>query len=637
MAGPWEDYAAPGAGPWLDYQGGEEPVEQEALSRSVPRGMLQGVTLGFGDEIAGALGGTAAMLDPSLPGATAGERFSKAYQGIRGAEHEATEAFRENRPGLAFGTELAGGIMTGGLGAGRAMATQTGKRLAANMAARPLRQRLAMASGTGAVAGGVAGSGEAPTMADIPEYAGRGALVGAAAGPVAEVGATGVQKVAGAARRAMNPTATAEKRLRSTLADAGMTEQQAAARLKKLGDEAILADVSEATRLELETLAQRPGATAGKVGRQLTQRSGRQADEILEPFGAGRQLEAIDNLKAFRQTTASPLYERAFEKGVDHNQALREVFEDVNELDPSLWRQARRQGLLQFRNKGERLAPEAMGTDVAPSLRGWQALKERLDDMEGVARRKGENKFAADVGGLRRRLLSELDEQNPDYRKAREMWAGTMEFEEMMDQGRKFLREPSNVATKAIQEMTPAQKDAYRIGVAQEIQNKVEKMGDTHDVSKLFNNPGIRKKLEALFDTRKGFREFKARVLRSREKQRTMSQALPGAGSRTARALLADRDQMQQAVGDFAGDVIQSQGGVVGPTANLAARSLRGVRGPRRATRDALGTMLLEGNPQAQAQILQSVFNPAPLPRTTGAGLLAPALLGGGAGLLATR
>ena len=99
-----------------------------------------------------------------------------------------------------------------------------------------------------------------------------------------------------------------------------------------------------------------------------------------------------------------------------------------------------------FRNEGQRLPPEAMGTDIAPSLRGWQAIKEQLDDVEGSLRRAGKNKAANNTKALRKRLLSELDEQNPDYAEARKLWAGTMEFEELMDQGRRFCKARGHVA-----------------------------------------------------------------------------------------------------------------------------------------------------------------------------------------------
>ena len=73
-------------------------------ARSRARAVMQGATLGFGDEI---IGGLIAGLT-TMPGEGYAERFGSTYRDVRDAERAGHQQFREERPALATALEVGG-------------------------------------------------------------------------------------------------------------------------------------------------------------------------------------------------------------------------------------------------------------------------------------------------------------------------------------------------------------------------------------------------------------------------------------------------------------------------------------------------------------------------------------------------
>lgn len=135
-----------------------------------PRGTIadaagQGVTLGFADELAGLLGAIPAAI-------STGTGVVESYKGIRDAARENYQGYREANPGTALAAEVGGGLLTGGLGGGRALAGTAG------------RQMLGRAAATGAGMGAASGAGysEADTVGGLAQDTALGGAIGGAAG-----------------------------------------------------------------------------------------------------------------------------------------------------------------------------------------------------------------------------------------------------------------------------------------------------------------------------------------------------------------------------------------------------------------------------------------------------------------------
>ncbi len=603
--------------------------------RNVARSALQGLTLGFGDEITGGLvAGIGKLTGDERP-------IGDIYREARDAERAELAAFEEANPKTALASSIGGGVISGGLGAARALATPVGKFAAAKLANIPLRSRVPIIAGTsaatGTVGGAVGGAGAAEELSDVPREAavgaGIGAGMGSALGPFAEVATTAVPAVVGAARRAFDPVTASNRMVRRSLTDSGLeTLADARGRLAELGEGARIADVGEGTQARLDWLAQRPGATRQAVTDELLPRSREQIGEVMEPLGAGRRLEALDALKAQRAEVASPLYERAFAQGVEQTEELDKIFRELEASDPGIWADARRSGIREALGEGTDLNPAMYGTDVVPSLRGWQAMKTHLDALEGRAKRAGDNPTARQYGNVRRRLLRELDRQNPDYRAAREMWAGSMEFENFIEDGAGFMRpgQSAAVVERTLSEMSPTQKEAYRIGAVQAVEDRLSNQGWTHDATRFFKTPAMERKLRALFDSDDEFSGFMRNLDASATKQRTF--AMASGGPDTARRLLYEGEQVPEMLIGFGADMATQ--GTPGAANNLVSRLARRVPTSRASTRDLAGQALLESDPARQAALLREMYFPTPM-AMPGAGLATPLALAPIAGMAA--
>jgi hypothetical protein len=163
----------------------------------------QGATLGFSDELAGLYGGAMNALRLKSP--------IEGYRGTRDIARERVQAFRERNPGAALAAEFGGGLLTGGVGAGRALAGAGLRELA--------KRGAATGAGLGAAQGlGYSeGEGVGGTLADIATGAGIGGIFGGAGSAVGGRLAAGQQR-----RRAQDAASDVYQRQVKVLEDAGI-------------------------------------------------------------------------------------------------------------------------------------------------------------------------------------------------------------------------------------------------------------------------------------------------------------------------------------------------------------------------------------------------------------------------------
>lgn len=167
------------------YESGNSvnPDTQAALDSQTERGswldpVMQGVTMGFGDELAGAFGGA---MD-----AISGGSFDEGYARTRDTARGNLEAYRARNPVASTALEIAGAVPTALIPGGAAVrganiATKVGRGMAAG-------------AGYGAVAGYGAGEGGVKNRV---ENATRGAAVGAAVGGAVPVAGRVIGKAVG--------------------------------------------------------------------------------------------------------------------------------------------------------------------------------------------------------------------------------------------------------------------------------------------------------------------------------------------------------------------------------------------------------------------------------------------------------
>lgn len=145
----------------------EQPKPQDSHALNMDREVLQGMTLGFSDEIGAGMAALAASM-------TTDATFKDAYKDIVSHVRQEQNAFREQHPVSSTVGQVVGGALTG-KGAGL-------DKLGAKAGAKAASRLAANAKG-GAVVGGLAGAGFADE--DKIEGAAMGAATGALGGAVA--------------------------------------------------------------------------------------------------------------------------------------------------------------------------------------------------------------------------------------------------------------------------------------------------------------------------------------------------------------------------------------------------------------------------------------------------------------------
>lgn len=518
----------------------------ENATRAGPGGLAlaaaQGLTFGFGDELVGIFS----------------EQGKEAYRRRLGQARQAS-------PMLTMGAEIAGALPTGVLGAGRALAGRAAGGAASRLAT------------SGAAQGALAGVGEAD--GGLRERTVGGAIGGT-------IGA-GTQLAVGGARALSNvfrPQQRAQNILASRFEYEGIDPRQA---VVGAPEGSMLLDVGGPSTADLaRTVQARPGPGASRINEALMSRNEARAGEIADNLTRRTGLSpenmplTFENLVAQRKAAAKPLYDAAYQRTIP----LEEIYDD---LALPRFRQAyeagRRIAALDVDRAGRPTLPElpdiralraqgvtpevlrqqrasgAMEFDIP--IEGIDYMKQGVDDLirprvggaSTVGRREGQ-KLAERLENV----LQRVDAVVPEYRIARNTYAGDSSVLNLLEEGGKSFREaidPRQVALD-LQKLSPENREFFRRGMIDEIRRTMARTPDGRNpVSAIYNNQQKRQTLQNLFDDPVAFRNFDE-YMRGQQQQAATEQFIMG-GSPTAR--------IQQSVQEF-----QEQAGlgVLGPFAS---------------------------------------------------------------------
>lgn len=574
-------------------QATDQPVGQGAAEGIVQQ-FAQGATLGASDEIQGIIAALVALSDrlqtrpfsdemspeasiaaanrmdrpvPAAPTSFA-ENFAQASGDIR-AENE---AFARENPLTSLAANLSGGVATGG-------AIASGAR-AVGAPVTGIRGAIATGGGVGAAAG---------AASSAPGERLEGAAKGAGFGALAGLTISGLGGLASAAKRRFAPGV--ENRIRAIARSSDMTPQEISTRLQALGPKATLADVDDVFMRAGDVAASRIGPASKRV-QELMRRDETQFSRLMEPIrrtlgGIDDAVQTIGQLKQVRQQTASPLYERAFDQGVRMTPKMKRLLERPEIA--KAWKRAKDIGM-----SDPEVDMRLFSDGSDPSLRGWQAITERLWDRAEALSRKGERGFAKILKNLRREVLGELDSQNSDFRMARALWAGTKQADDAVEAGANFLK-PSVTATDirdAVKGFSDSEKAFYRLGVGRAIEERLATAGDTTDLSRLFRNQAFRDKAMAAFPNKESAVDF-INTVRAEARKKAVTNVI-GRGSQTQPRQVAARQ--------LGGDPIRPQDL---SRAGVIDRALSAFTGPREKTIQQIGELLLSQDPSTQRRALQ--------------------------------
>ena len=609
---------------------------------------LQGLTFGFSDEISASVGALGSIFTD--------ESFSEAFdRRVKDARQDLLD-FREANPKLALGGEIAGSVapvaisllltpFTGGASASGAAVTATrilSNPLLAGKVAKPglnLLQRTAQGAKIGALQGGVAGAGYSEGgVGDRLIGAGIGSVAGTVAGGVltpaiAGIG-SGVRGTSRFVKSKISPTTSKfskseQKSLRIIANEfendqiplediaSKIQENVNADKLVGLTPVEILADyggdaVNRKLRgiktrvpgmnIEEQLIERTAGTTKQKADALKNLKSPSiQSERILKEFETSTKkvvktpninLEGgVDDLSNTIDGYLSPLYAVAFEK----NNKVNNINLYKSLLQTPLMRSAYEDSISVYR---EKLISQGQRPQPIPKLND---LFEKNNKGQ-ISRKKLANNF--------RNLLKEST-LGDEYEKALDMGADKFALQDAFNSGVEFHK-PSLSAinfNKVFESLnTDIEKDAFKIGVFQQIYKDINKTGDNINlVKKIFDSPDLRQKLTILFGNDIDARsQFVNRLVR--ESVISKNTATITGGSNTAEKVL-DAADVAQTLSDVAvyGTAPTSSAGIrAGATIFQKARDV--IANPTEKRAREVGNLLLEQNPNRQQEVMDEVL-----------------------------
>jgi len=607
------------------YEAGAKKSELEKGFLSA----MQGPTMGFYDEIAGAVAAPIRAISEGVP-------LSQAYQEQRDIIRGAVGSYAKEKPYTSMGLQAAATLPTLAISAPARVSQAVSRsvmpvveavspklaQLQSYLTQAPqtgqvmgMGQRMAQAGATGVGYGTVGGLGtsEGETIADISKDVAKSAAVGGVVGPISQpvmgiLGAGGRQIAARVSPTKAEQYAqqkVAEALLRDTPPDLlesalGMSQ----ARMGKLGAEARVADVGGANlRQLLDTIATLPGETkqalerairerqAGRAGRLVTA-----ADTALGTQGSQFQ-QSIDTFSELRRIESRPFYNVI-------DQAVVQVDEPLMKL---LKRSESLQGAaeLLYRTKtGQSIDLSKIQAGQPVPMNVLDTLKQSLYDSAQSLKRSGSGQQATAYDDVRQELIKALSDRSPKvggksaYAQAMEKWAGPSQMMDAAELGRKAMTGDIVNFKQELRGLTLSEMDAFRIGALQALRQKTGTEAGQTSLLKMWKEPATQERLKAVFGN--DFREFSSAVAKE-ARLKGLESAGRGAQTAARAAGMADLDvapMMQAGQAVASGNVP----GMVTSASNLFGQ----VRTPE-AVRNQMGRILLSREQQKLLDLSESI------------------------------
>lgn len=406
---------------------------------------------------------------------------------------------------------------------------------------------VAAGTGTGALYG--AGTAE-------PGERTEGAVKGAAIGAPGGLLGYGAGRAAGAARDVFRPNAVAAGDLarafeRDSIAPKQfLTDVQNAQNIRP--GVATAADVGgENVKGLVERVAQTPGAGRTTVVPFLTARQqgqmGRMASDLSGLTGSTKTAtQAVTDTMADRAATAKPLYQQAFNFNARQDADINTAWNNVTATG---WGQS----ILKSPEFKKNLQTEYGITDPtnAPLMTVIDAWKKQADDLIGSAIREGNNNKARVISDMRDKLISVVDQKNPDYAKARDAWAGPSRYLDAINEGKNIFNTKISAEEfgNAVKNLSASEREGYTIGAISAITGRMgndpSKLGD---MTKFVRSPEMREKILALMPTPEAKQKWAERLNFEVGSSELTGRAL--GNSATARRL-AERQDADSMTGDL--------------------------------------------------------------------------------------
>jgi hypothetical protein len=496
---------------------------------------IQGLTMGFGDEFEATV--KSLLTKTPYEQNVAALRFSK-------------EEFEKQKPMQALASEVGGSIPTALLGGYGAVNIASRIPQAANLMSKipTTLKAFGGAAGAGGVSGAITGAGTA-SEGERQKGAIESAIMGTVLGPAAlggiklggsvlgtVVDKTGintavknivdatkdipiVKSITGKTAEYFNLGEDAIQRRadtkiiqalqRDNMSLSSIRETMDAIRKSGYKPETILEFGGKATKQLGETVAGYPGARA-VAETMVEERKLGAANRILTDFQDAFKINAdpvklADDLITARNAAASPLYEKAYEKGaLIGGKQIDQLMQD-----PAFIRAYERANRLAQRKVDDqgniigKALPELKETGNVFDLESINFIKRGIDAEINFSKlpTSGLEKTEVDsIKKLRNVFMTNVDSQAPvEYKQARQAFAGPTQVFDAIEDGKKFFETDARQLKKMYDSLGASEKDGFAIGAYDAIRTKINSGNDGIDlVKRTFGAPEKRDQIKIL-------------------------------------------------------------------------------------------------------------------------------------------
>lgn len=473
--------------------------------------LMQGLTYGWADE----LGGLGARIGAGLAGSNETRRDIVAQKETNRQRAQLAD-YRQRNPYTSAGLEIGGALVSGGPAVKYGT---TGLRLL----------------GLGALEGGIAGAGAADEN-KVTGAATGAALGGVMGGAVPALGYAArkgggyiARKVAPVYRRLTEqPQTTAQRVLTDAMRSEGITPAMLKSRARQMGQDATLVDIggSKAVGLgqgviDADTTGDALALARRTYGKRAAGQTARLERGINKATGNKRRfLSVLDEINDRQRQASSAAYDAAF-NSPSFNPVDKDLIDLINR--PGIKRQLGK-ALDDAVNEGrsvpalEKIVMQGdnvkIGKELMPDMQGWDAIKRRLDKAVTSAYRTSDP-GASSLKVLRNKLRDVLDDVNPEYKAARNIYAGDAALKDALSEGESFLTRKTREVRAVIRDLSESEKEAYLTGAVEAIKEKMGRARAGEMGSFRFLETGnAKEKLRMLFPAgRDGDREM-SRLMR---------------------------------------------------------------------------------------------------------------------------
>jgi hypothetical protein len=435
--------------------------------QSAGMGALTGITYGFADEIGAGL--------------RTGFGYAGDYTAVRDSLRDEFAQAQSDNPKSYMAGDLATALVPG-VGVANAL----GKAGRVGNAIVNKGSDFGRALKTGALEATATTMGESedglPTVGDTLKNAAMGAGVGGGL----NLGAKVVKPVAGKVMEiadglTSSQSARGVNRASKALKDDGVeTLADARAMQERYGPEAVFADVGNNSRNALRESAQRAGPGARMAEERLRERnagaSGRVGEAVrdTEVGTSNTGKETIDRVEAEAKAQATPVYQEAYSRPLQPTKGLAEL-----QANPAV-----RSATKAAQKRMAESADDVMGKDgpdAGETVRLLHYTIKELGDRGSMLQRSGKDAAAANLFELRTRMTNELKSQNKPFAEAQSIWADKSTYQRSIKDGKESYgsTERSQDTVNRYNTLSDADRQGFRLGVADEMQGRLERIKDT--------------------------------------------------------------------------------------------------------------------------------------------------------------